>query len=167
MKKTFCYNFVPSKEEEAACKANNTPFQVKGTLVEIRDLYPPPVIDFQNPWQIKKTLTHYEVVTGKVVVPFSDAFEHVFRHWTLSMTGRVVVRHRLNVILWDVTEQTNPKRYQDGIFFEMLPNDDFVIACMDLFKDRYLKVGDEIGLFWDPRASDFQFKIVHAQGKLI
>lgn len=77
------------------------------------------------------------------------------------MANRVVLGHKVNVIVWDVTEETSPKRYRnDAVFFEMLPNDDYMLACMDLFKDRYLNVDDEIGMYWDPRASTFQFKLL-------
>ncbi|CAK9145684.1 unnamed protein product [Ilex paraguariensis] len=166
MKKVFYYNYIPNKAEEEACKVSNTPWQVTRVLEEIRDIYPPPVIDYQNPWQIKKTLTHYEAATGKLVVSFVDAFEHVFRYWTLCMANHVVLGHKVTVIVWDVTEQNNPKRYRnDSVFFEMLPNDDYILACMDVFKDQCLNVDDEIGVFWDPRASTFQFKLLCRGGK--
>ncbi|KAG5581141.1 hypothetical protein H5410_051768 [Solanum commersonii] len=54
MKKTFFYNFFPSKAEEETCK----------------DLYPAPKIILQNPWQIKKKITHNEIVVGMLMIPF-------------------------------------------------------------------------------------------------
>lgn len=161
MKNTFYYNFLPTKAEEEACKANKTPYKVTRALVDMRDIYPPPLVDFQKPWQIKRTLTHYEAVTGRVVVSFIDTMEHVFRYWTLGMANGVVLGDKVNVILCDVTDQSNPKRYcSTDVFFERLPNDDFILACMELFKDRSLSVGDEIVLFWDPRVLNFQFKLL-------
>ncbi|XP_075101632.1 B3 domain-containing protein At5g26805-like [Nicotiana tabacum] len=156
MKKTFFYNFIPSKAEEEACKASNTPWVVTRQLIEIRDIYPPPVLDLKNPWQIKKTVTYDEAVVGKLVLPFIDVFEYIFRYWTLDMANLVVSGHKVNVSLWDVTEENNPKKYDN--YFEMLPNDDYALVCLDLYKDRGLSVDDEIGLYWDPRSSTFVFK---------
>ena len=161
MKKTFYHNFMPSKAEEEACKPNDIRFQPSRVLVEIKDVYPPPVLDYHNPWKIKKTLIQYEVVTGKLVIPFTNTFDHIFRYWTLAMASHVVSGHKVSVVLWDVTDQSNPKRFSnDSIYFEMLPNDDHVLACMDLFKGRSLSVDDEIGLFWDLRSSTLQFKLL-------
>ena len=56
LKKTFFYNFFPSKINEEACNVNNTPHVVTRELAEIRDIYPAPIIDWQKPWQIKKKL---------------------------------------------------------------------------------------------------------------
>ncbi|KAA8527348.1 hypothetical protein F0562_034937 [Nyssa sinensis] len=154
MKKTFYYNFIPTEAEEAACKANKTPFEITRVLVDIRDMHPPvTVFDSQNPWKIKKSLTQYEVVTGKLVLSFKDAFDHVFRYWTLCMANHVVLGHKMHVIVWDVSEETNPKRYRnDGTFLEMLPNDDYALTCPDLVQNRHLNAEDEIGLYWDPSA---------------
>ncbi|KAG5607078.1 hypothetical protein H5410_028570 [Solanum commersonii] len=40
LKKTFFYNFFPSKAEDEACKLNNTPLVVTQELIETRDIYP-------------------------------------------------------------------------------------------------------------------------------
>nr|GMD76530.1 hypothetical protein A4A49_59639 [Ipomoea batatas] len=158
IKKTFFYNFIPSKAEEDACKATNSPWQVSRVLVEARDVVPPAAPDPANPWQIRKALSHYEVITGKLVAPFAEAFEHVFRYWTLCMANQTVLGQKTNVIVWDVTDQNNPKRY--GAAFEILPSDDYTLACMDLFKDRSMGIEDEIGLYWDYKGSTFQFKLL-------
>lgn len=73
------------------------------------------------------------------------------------MANLVVLGHKVNVSLWDVTEENNPKKY-DSNYFEILPNDDYALVCLDLYKDRGLSVDDEIGLYWDPRSSTFVFK---------
>lgn len=161
MKKSFYYNFVPSTAEEQVSKTANAHYQVTRVLVEIRDIYPPPVLDYQNPWQIKKTLTHYEVNTCKIRISFFEMLEHVFRYWNLCMANNVVLGHKVNVILWDVTDHHNPKRYRnENVYVEMLPSDDYILGCTELFKDLGLNVDDEIGLYWDPRASTFQFKLL-------
>ncbi|WMV37126.1 hypothetical protein MTR67_030511 [Solanum verrucosum] len=134
MKKIFFYNFLPSKAEEEACRERNTTWIVTRYLVEIRDIYPAPIIDLQNPWTIKKMITHYETVVRKLVLPFAMAFEHIFRYWTLDTIRLVTSGHRKNINLWDVTEENNPKNYQnEGILVEMLPNGDYALVCVDLF----------------------------------
>ncbi|WMV30940.1 hypothetical protein MTR67_024325 [Solanum verrucosum] len=75
LKKTVFHSFFPSKVEEEACIVNNTPYVVTRELVEIRDLYPAPRIDMQNPWQIKKKITHDEIVVGMLMIPFFEVFE--------------------------------------------------------------------------------------------
>ncbi|OIT22493.1 hypothetical protein A4A49_55426 [Nicotiana attenuata] len=160
MKKTLVYNFIPTKAEEEACRASNTPWIVTRQIKEIRDIYPPPIIDLKDPWQIKKIVTHYEAVVGKLVVPSAEAFEHIFRYWTVDMANVVESGRKKNVGLWDETDQKNPKKYHDELaYFEMLPNNDYALVCLDLFKDRGLSVDDEIGLYWDPRSSNFKFKL--------
>ncbi|KAL9388971.1 hypothetical protein Peur_017576 [Populus x canadensis] len=79
MRKTFYYNFLPTKAEEDAVAARNVPYQVARAVVEIRDWYPAPRIDPGNPWQIRKSITSNEVGTTKLTLPHDDMFEHVFR----------------------------------------------------------------------------------------
>ncbi|KAK4713344.1 hypothetical protein R3W88_019251 [Solanum pinnatisectum] len=107
-------------------------------------------------------ITHYETVVGKLVLPFAMAFEHVFRYWTLDTIKLVTSGHRKNINLWDVTEENNPKNYQnEGIFVEMLPNGDYALVCVDLFWNCGLRVNDEVGLYWDPRFSYLNCKLIH------
>ncbi|VFQ65096.1 unnamed protein product [Cuscuta campestris] len=161
MKKTFFYNFFPTKsEEEASPKAAG---QVSRVLVEARDVLPPPAADPANPWQIRKTLTQYEVITGMLVAPFAETMEHVFRYWGLCTATRVVLGQKTAVEVWDVTaaaEQNCPPKRYAGCCFEVLPSDDYVLACMDLFKDRNLAPEDEVGLYWDFNCSVFRFKLL-------
>ncbi|KAK4716948.1 hypothetical protein R3W88_015286 [Solanum pinnatisectum] len=161
MKTVFFYNFIPSKAEEESCRESNTPWIVTRQLVEIRDIYPAPIIDLQNLWLIKKMITHYETVIGKHVLPFAEAFEHVFRYWTLDTVKSITSGHRKNIDLWDVTEENNPKNYHnEGTFIEVLPNEDYALVCADLFRNCRLRV-NEVGLYWNPRFSFFKFKLIH------
>ncbi|OIS98448.1 hypothetical protein A4A49_52997 [Nicotiana attenuata] len=161
MKKTFFYKFIPSKAEEEACKANNTQWIPTRKLIEIRDIYPAPKIDLKNPWQIKKRINRAEVVFGKIEIPFFETFEYILRYWNLSKAKSLVNGVRISVILWDVTEENDPKKYESGsIRFEMMYNDDYSLLCMPLFNDRGLRVDDEIGIYWDPRSSSFMFKLL-------
>ncbi|KAG5581181.1 hypothetical protein H5410_051808 [Solanum commersonii] len=105
MKKTNFYNFFPSKaEEEEACKINNTTYDMTRELVKIRDLYPAPRIDLQNPWQIKKKLTHDEIVVGMLMIPFFEMFEYILRYWNLDVAKSLENGCKVCVDMWDVTE---------------------------------------------------------------
>ncbi|XP_055808666.1 uncharacterized protein LOC129877203 [Solanum dulcamara] len=166
IKKTFFYNFFPSKAEEEVCKLNNTPWVVTRELIEIRDLYPAPKIDLKNPWQIKKKITNDEVVVGKMVIPFYETFEYILRYWTLDVAKSLENGYGVPVGVWDVTEENVPKKYEGGsVCLRKLYNDDYSLSCIQLFNNRGLGVGDEIGLNWDPRSSSLMFKLlsqVHA-----
>ncbi|KAG5581143.1 hypothetical protein H5410_051770 [Solanum commersonii] len=117
MKKTLLYNFFPSKVEEEVCKVNNTPHVVTRELVEIRDLYPAPKIDLQNPWQIKKKITYDEIVVGMLMIPFFEMFEYILRYWTLDMAKILENGCSVCVDMWDVTEGNVPKKYEAGSFW--------------------------------------------------
>ncbi|KAL0284704.1 UNVERIFIED_CONTAM: hypothetical protein Sangu_2814000 [Sesamum angustifolium] len=120
-KKTFYYNFFPSIAEDHSLKARKGPVgsapDVGRVLIETRDIYPPLVLDPDNPWLLRKTLNHYEIACGKLVLTSNCTFDH------------------------------------------MMANDDCVVSCMELVKDRKLKVDDEIGMYWDSKEADFKFKL--------
>ncbi|KAK4716754.1 hypothetical protein R3W88_015092 [Solanum pinnatisectum] len=165
LKKTFFHNFFPSKAEEEACRVNNTPYVVTRELVEIRDLYPAPRIDLQNPWQIKKKITHDEIVVGMLMIPFFEMFEYILRYWTLDMAKSLEDGFSVWVDMWDVTEGNVPKKYEGGrVWIRKVYNDDFSIWCNELFNDHGLGDGDEIGLYWDPRSASLVFKLLSQVG---
>ncbi|KAL3337781.1 hypothetical protein AABB24_030087 [Solanum stoloniferum] len=161
LKKTFFYNFFPSKEEEEACKLNNTLFVVTRELIEIRDIYPPPKIDLENPWQIKIKITSYEVEAGALLIPYIKTFEYILRYWTLDLAKILVNGCGVCVQVWDVTMDNAPKKYEgERVYLWKLCNDDYALSCIELFNSSRLGIGDEIGLFWDPRSSNFMFKLL-------
>ncbi|XP_049366621.1 uncharacterized protein LOC125831484 [Solanum verrucosum] len=157
LKKTFFYDFIPSKGEEEASKVNNTPLVATRELVEIRDLYPAPKID----WQIKKQITNDEIFVGMLMIPFIQMFEYILQYWTLDMAKILENGGRVCVNVWDVTEENVPKKYEGGsVFLRKLYTDDFSLSCIELFNGRRLGIGDEIGLYWDPRSSSLMFKFI-------
>ncbi|XP_049364478.1 uncharacterized protein LOC125829271 [Solanum verrucosum] len=161
LKKTFFYNFFPSKAEEEACKLNNTPYVVTRELIEIRDVYPPPKINLENPWQIKKRITRDEIVLGKLVIPFFETFEYILRYWTLDAAKSLENGYDVPIDVWDLTKEIVPKKYEgESVFLKKLYNDDFSLSCIELFNDHRLGDGDEIGLYWDPRSSSLMFKLL-------
>ncbi|XP_049399856.1 uncharacterized protein LOC125863932 [Solanum stenotomum] len=165
MKKTFFYNLFPSKAEEKACKVNNTPHVVTRELVEIRNLYPTPKIDLQKPWQIKKKITHDDIVVGMLMIPFFEMFEYILRYWTLDMAKILENDCSVCVDMWNITKGDVLKKYEGvSVWLRTVCSDDFALWCIELFKDRGLGDGDEIGLYWDPRFSYLVFKLLSQVG---
>ncbi|KAK4415346.1 hypothetical protein Salat_2642000 [Sesamum alatum] len=166
LRKTYFYNFYPSKAEEEASKANSTPTSSRHhrMLVEMRDVHPPPVLDPSSPWQIKKTLNHYEIASGKIVVSFHDTFEYILRYWNFCMANHIaVLGHRVAVILWDVTNEKKPKKYEgNDVYFQITPSENCILTCMEMMRDRRLKVDDYIGLYWDSREANFRIKLFYS-----
>ncbi|KAF3656920.1 putative ethylene-responsive transcription factor CRF4-like [Capsicum annuum] len=158
MKKTFMYNFIPSKEEEEACKASGTPWVVTRELVEIRDIYPAPVINPNNPWKIKKVITDFEESGKMLVLSFIDIFEHVFRYWTLDTVKSATSGHKMSVYLWDVTNENSPNKCE-GSYIEMIDDENYALVSVELFSKCGLVVNDVIGLYWDPKCLNFRFKL--------
>ncbi|KAK4716821.1 hypothetical protein R3W88_015159 [Solanum pinnatisectum] len=160
MKKTFFHEFISSKAEGEACQVNSTSWVVTRELVEIRDIYSAPIIDLEDPWHIKKKITHNEVILGKLVIHFSKCFEYILRYWKLDMAKSLTNGNEMCVNMWDITEENDPKKYEGGsICFRKLYNG-YSLSCMRLFNDRGLNVGDEVGLYWDPRSSSIMFKLL-------
>ncbi|GFQ02910.1 hypothetical protein PHJA_002434800 [Phtheirospermum japonicum] len=162
IKNTFYYNFLPSKEfEDISIKSGRA--RVGREMVEIRDIFPPPVVSDSNPWRINKTLNHYEIESGKLIIPCNDMFEHVLRYWSIDSANYIAKEgQRVHVAIFDCTQDPKyPRKYKaDEAYLLMVEKDDFVLACMALIKDRNLKVYDEISLYWDLQRSCFMFKLL-------
>ncbi|GMP66809.1 hypothetical protein CsSME_00027013 [Camellia sinensis var. sinensis] len=89
-----------------------------------------------------------------------------FRHWTVDMANFVLYGNKAPVVVWDVTEDTNPLRYRsDNVYFEKASNADdfFVLGWLDLARTRLVNPGDEVGLYWDPRSGSFHFKLLNRE----
>lgn len=70
--------------------------------------------------------------------------------------------HKVAVIVWDVTNEKQPRKYQgNDVYFQITPTENYVLACVDLMRERKLKVDDCIGLHWDPRQSCFRVKLFY------
>ncbi|GFY97506.1 hypothetical protein Acr_12g0000470 [Actinidia rufa] len=164
MKKTFFFNLFPTKAEEDEGTANIS-FQLGRTLVEIRDLCPPP--DPTNPWQIRKQPTISDVVTGRLILSHKETFEHIFRYWSVEMANYVLSGNKAPVVVWDVTEENNPLGYRnDNVYFERGSSEEFyVLGWMELARNRIVSPGDDIGLYWDIRSASFHFKVFQRQAQ--
>ena len=162
MKKTYYYTFIQTKAEEDAAKPNGAIFPEGRVLEEIRDLYPVPVKDPLNPWQIKKAATTADIITGKLLLLHNDVFEYIFRYWSLEMCSCVVAGHKVYTVIWDLTDKSGLIRYNnENIYLEKGPQDTFLLGWMDLVRKANINPGDEIGLYWDNRSGTFQFKVLH------
>lgn len=161
MRKIFYYNFLPTKAEEEAAAARNVPYHTYRTVVEIRDWYPPPRIDPNNPWQIRKSISSNEVVTGKLTLSHEEMFEHVFRYWSVDMANHVILGNKCFVILIDYTDDNMAKRVQgENVYVKSGPNETYILGVLDVVRGRPLNPGDEVGLFWDMRSGTFGFKLL-------
>ncbi|GMP91561.1 hypothetical protein CsSME_00042211 [Camellia sinensis var. sinensis] len=173
MKKTSYYNFIPTKAEEEEEEAHNltatTNHHHRATrvVVEIRDVYPPPVFNPHNPFHIKKVLTPTEVTTARIALSFADTFDYVFRYWPVEAVKQVVVvGKRRCVLVWDVSDEKNPKSYiNEDMFLERgsrsLDRECYVLGCKELVKECRLNGGDEIGMFWEIKTATFHFKVLY------
>jgi len=159
--KAYYYNFLPSKEEEVLINANPNPHQHQPArfLVEVRDFEAPPTINPNDPWKIKKKITWLDLRNGRLTLTHDEAFDHVFRYWSLSLTSLVVFSsHKIAMAIWDHSNWlSDPKKYvSHNIYFERGPNDTYHLGWADVFHDLLIRPGDEIGLYWD-----FEQKVFH------
>ncbi|TXG47209.1 hypothetical protein EZV62_026503 [Acer yangbiense] len=165
MKKTFFYEFLPSKEAEEAAKARGVPYRVTRTLIEIRDINPPPKIDQNNRWKIKKVVTAGEVMNGKLMLTHQVAFEYIFRYLSMEICKHVIAGYKSYIILVDYTDENNPKKLQgQSLFFQGGGNDTYILGWMELVRSRAVCPGDEIGLFYDKSTGTFGFKVLRRGG---
>ncbi|KAG5606534.1 hypothetical protein H5410_028026 [Solanum commersonii] len=116
--KKFMFKYLLNEEE--SYKLNNTTHVLTRELIEIRDIYPPPKIDLENPWHIKLNITHDEVVVPKLVIPFVETFEYILRYLMLDMGKSVENGYGMPVDVWDVTKENVPKKYEGGKLYPSL-----------------------------------------------
>uniref|UniRef100_M1A9X6 B3 domain-containing protein n=1 Tax=Solanum tuberosum TaxID=4113 RepID=M1A9X6_SOLTU len=114
-----------------------------------------------TPRVIKIKITSYEVEAGALLIPYIETFEYILRYWTLNLAKILVNGCGVCVQMWDVAADSAPKKYEgERVYLWKLCNDDYALSCIELFNSSRLGVGDEIGLFWDPRSSNFMFKLL-------
>ncbi|KAL8542184.1 hypothetical protein ACS0TY_003157 [Phlomoides rotata] len=162
VRKSYCYNFYLSRAEEEGGAPNTavTGSHYKRTLVEIRDVHPLIILNPHSPWQIKKTLNHYEIASGKIIVSFNDTFNYILRYWNSCMADYLAISgYKIGVIIWDVTNVKNPRKHKGkDIYLQITPSENYILTCMRMMRERNLKADDEIGLYWDTTTSCFNFK---------
>ncbi|KAG5607227.1 hypothetical protein H5410_028719 [Solanum commersonii] len=98
------------------------------------------------------------IIVGKLMIPFFEMIEYILRYWTFDAAKSLENGFSVPVDMWDVTEENIPKKYEGGsVCLGKLYNDDFYLLCFKFFNRRGLSVGDEIGIYWDPRSSSLMF----------
>jgi len=96
-----------------------------------------------------------------MVISHSETFNYILPYWNLDKAKQLVKEARKGVAMCDVINDT--KYNEDACFiFRKLNNqdDDYSLSVMGLFNIHLLGVGDEIGLYWDPRFQTFMFIIL-------
>ncbi|GLT75504.1 hypothetical protein SLA2020_472230 [Shorea laevis] len=155
MKKTFYYNFFPTKVEEEAAAAHNVQYRVTRTLIEIRDLEHHQASGV-DPWRqiIRKSITASDVFMGKLSLSEQEMLD-LLRPCTLSKANSLLVGDR-SCILYDNTE--GEVKYHIDV--ERGSQDSYTLRCTSLFRNRNLAPGDQVGLFLDVSNEAFRFKIL-------
>ncbi|KAL6312249.1 hypothetical protein AAG906_022794 [Vitis piasezkii] len=162
MKKTFYYNFFPTKaEEEEAAKSGSSDLNlpVKGAHRD-KGLLSPPEADPES-MEDQKIVNNTDVLTGKLVLLQNDVFEHIFRYWSLDICNQVVKGNKVYTAVWDLTPETNPIPYQnENIYFGKGPRDTYILGWLDVVRNAKVKSRDEVGLYWDQKTGTFHLKIL-------
>lgn len=164
MKKTFYYNFFPTKDEEIkVTKAGSAKKHISCDLIEIRELDYQPRFKPKDPWHIKKVVEAAEIETGILRLSWSDTLDHIFRYWDVE-TANLVTRGKKIFVGVDLSDPTRPiKLYQgENIYLQKKQDDEYVydFGLKDLVVDKHFKAGDLIGLTWDCRYGIFQTKVL-------
>ncbi|KAK9911190.1 hypothetical protein M0R45_035111 [Rubus argutus] len=167
MKKTFYYNFFPTKDEEIkVAKAGNAKKHISCDLIEIRELDYQPLFNRNDPWHIKKVVEAAEIKTGILRLSWRDTLDHIFRYWDVE-TANMVTRGKkifvgILVDLSDLTRSFKPPYQGENIYLQKMPNERYVydFGLKDLVVDKHFKEGDLIGLTWDCRYGIFQTKVL-------
>ncbi|KDP41879.1 hypothetical protein JCGZ_26897 [Jatropha curcas] len=157
MRKTFYYNFLPTKAEEEAAVARKAQHHVSRTIVEIRDWFAPARMDPTNPWQIRRAISRSEVATGEFLLSHEEMFEHVFRFWNVELANHLVQGNKCFVVLIDYSEENMPKTFQSSYVKNGAKNDTYLLGFVEVLRCRVINPGDEIGLFWDTRPASYGF----------
>ncbi|EOX92925.1 AP2/B3 transcriptional factor family protein [Theobroma cacao] len=111
-----------------------------------------------DPWCIKKTLTGSDLGNMSRLMLASECVEHhVFPFWNADQLAKV--KEGLPVSVWDCDTNTEHelvfKRWNKGANV-LIKN-----WVKDFVKRRELKLGDEIGLYWNTCNSRFQFAVLN------
>ncbi|KAF3656879.1 hypothetical protein FXO38_13935 [Capsicum annuum] len=142
--------------EEEAYNDNNTQRVVPHHEEEIRDINIASVMSLQNPWMIKKIITHFDQYAKSLVLSSTDIRKHVFEHWMKKMVNHIDKGNTQSVELLDITEENDPINYKWTYVQKMMPCKEYALVCVDLFTNHGLLVGDEIGLYGHTKSNNFK-----------
>lgn len=111
-------------------------------------------------WRIKKVLTSSDIGNlSRLLVTSEDVHSSVLPHWDEERVKNLLKGEALKVRVWDFDTKTEHglvlKRWSSNGSFVF--NNSW-IKCF--VKRRGLKLGDQIGLFWDQGSSRFNFSLL-------
>ncbi|XWS08149.1 hypothetical protein CRYUN_Cryun41cG0055500 [Craigia yunnanensis] len=111
-----------------------------------------------DPWSIKKQLSESDISNMSRLMLASECVEsHVFPFWNDDKLAKI--KEGLEVSVWDCDTKTE----HELVFKQWNKGANVLIKnwVKDFVKRRELKVGDEIGLYWDKCNSTFKFSVLH------
>ncbi|XVE87502.1 hypothetical protein DITRI_Ditri18aG0122900 [Diplodiscus trichospermus] len=110
-----------------------------------------------DPWCIRKQLFASDLGNNsRLLLPLELVESHVFPHWNNDQLGRIT--QGVPVSVWDCNTNTR----HDMVFQQWNKGANVLKAnwVKEFVKRRELKVGDEIGLYWDIDNSRFIFSVL-------
>ncbi|XP_059441983.1 putative B3 domain-containing protein At1g78640 [Corylus avellana] len=113
-------------------------------------------LDQYDPWAIKKTIVTSDLgYLSKLVLAEDSVRRHILPHWDAQCIENI--KNGVSVPVWDCDTMSEYqllfKRWESGsyVFIERWKG--------DFVERRSLKKGDEIGIYWDPGNSRFNFSL--------
>ncbi|XP_021275182.1 B3 domain-containing protein At2g33720-like [Herrania umbratica] len=111
-----------------------------------------------DPYCIRKTLTGSDLGNMSRLMLAAEGIEsHVFPFWNADQLAKI--KEGLSVSVWDGDTQTE----HELVFKRWNKRANVLIKnwVKDFVRRRELKLGDEIGLYWDTCNSRFQFAVLN------
>ncbi|XP_039158591.1 gibberellin 2-beta-dioxygenase 7-like [Eucalyptus grandis] len=120
---------------------------------------------YENPWKIRKKLTESDLGhLSRLLLPRGCVKTHVLRWMGEEMVGQVESKDGMEVVVRDADTGDEHRlvfRYWASSRSYLLNGD-----WNKLFaKGRGLKVGDEIGMYWDTVSCNFHFAVLRKSGE--
>ncbi|KAK8337917.1 hypothetical protein V6Z11_A09G220100 [Gossypium hirsutum] len=111
-----------------------------------------------DPWCIKKQLYKSDLGNlSRLILPSELVESHVLPHWNADQLAQI--QQGLPVFVWDC--DTNTQHYMKFKRWSKGANVLIKNWTSDFGKRRNLKLGDEIGLYWDIHNSRFNFSVLN------
>ncbi|XVF59871.1 hypothetical protein PTKIN_Ptkin07bG0310500 [Pterospermum kingtungense] len=147
-------NPIPSSSRKASSARNKRNKVERSEAVVVSELRPAAGHD---PWCIKKKLFESDLGNmTRLLLPFQMVESHVLPYWTADQRSKI--KEGLPVFVWDCDTNTEHHMVfkQWGSGANVLINN----WMKDFVKRRELKLGDEVGLYWDTCSSRFNFSVL-------
>ncbi|KAF8032242.1 hypothetical protein BT93_D1233 [Corymbia citriodora subsp. variegata] len=175
MEKTLFYNFLPLKAAKNTRRVAITPRRVTSQLIEIRDDFPPPVFPTQSQPTLTKVVKEADILTTKLTILHHEAFDYLFRYWSMPDVENVLAGHKHYVTVRDntgcddggssssSTNRVNEPHWYNGPSEYIKKGDkihNYYLNLKGLYRSRRIRVGDSIELRWDVTYRYIHLKVV-------